>query len=257
MTEHFLAALTPEAIAQGPFPLDEVVGGSLFYPASGTDGSPIRHWPLGICSFVYADWSVDSTKLEVAVTQRTPSGYRVLGMRELGAADLTPKGWKPKPPATVEAGSYLALQRMAGATSANAFGRWHVFEREANRDDKHGPARFSLLFLRAEGVAAYQALYESNGLRPEALAVLRPGTSFGGNFGGFEQALLEVLRANPLGMPPWLMQWHAAGEGTQPAGLWAAHYGERARGPYSKDGEEGRWQFSVYPARATPQNAAG
>jgi hypothetical protein len=248
MRKEFLAALTPESIANDAFPLAKVLDGSLFYPASGTDGSPIRHWPLGILSFIYVDWFVDSSQLDRTIENRPPRGYRLLGMRELTQDELVPAGWQPVPPVTLDIGNYRSLQAMSGVTPANAFGRWSVFERDTHLDAQHGPARFSLVFLRAEGLATCQALYGSNGLRPGAVAILRPGTGSGGNFGDFEHALIDILGANRLGMPPWLLLWHSTGKGRQPEGPWAAHYGPRRLGPFSKDGEEGRFQFSIYPA---------
>jgi hypothetical protein len=255
MKKDFLSALTPASIAKDPFPLAAVMDGSLFYPASDTDGSPIRHWPLDILSFVYVDMSVDSARFDAETMNHPPQGYRLLGMRELGSHELVPNGWKTKIPDSVKIGDYLRSVEMAGATKANSFGRWSVFEREANRDESHGPARFSLVFARAEGLAACQALYSSNGFRPAAVAILRPGTGYGGNFDTFEPALIEILGANPLGMPPWLMQWHRTSHGQQPEGPWVAHYGQRSHGPFSKDREEGFFQFSIYPASGAPVRA--
>lgn len=55
MNKNLLDEISQETIGSMSFPLREVLEGSLYYPASGTDGSPIRHWQLGVNSFVYVD----------------------------------------------------------------------------------------------------------------------------------------------------------------------------------------------------------
>ncbi len=68
--------------------------------------------------------------------------------------------------------------------------------------------RFSLLYLCADGAAAYQALYIANAIAPKAIAVIQPGHSFGGNWTNFEdpqQILARTVAANPAGKPEFLL----------------------------------------------------
>lgn len=247
MKTEFLSAITASSFRDAPFPLDEVLEDSLFYPASGTDGTPIRHWLPGILSFVYVDSSTTEAEHDRVLIEAPPKGYSVLGKRRLSPTDLTPNGWSPMPPEGIEPKRYMQLMKMSGASPATAFATWTVFERESHLTDEHGPPRFSLLFLRAEGVAAYQALYISNKVCPKAIAIIRPGTGFGGNFSNFEEVLLKTLQSNTSGMPEHLLQWHHIRDNaTLPEAPWNSIYGERIIGPLRKDNDPG-FIVSVYP----------
>jgi len=247
----FLLGLTAESIANEPFPLKKVVDGSLFYPASGLDGSPLRHWPLDqIRSFVYVDWSINKDIFETVVRQNPPCGYSLIGMRYVIKEEIIPNGLMLGIPLLVNEHDYVSRMRMSGATPHNSFAYWCVFERNEGRCEDHGPERFSLFFIRAEGAAAYQAVYNANGLRPGAIAILRPGTGFGGSFPGFEEVMLDVMHRNRVGLPHWLFWWHEDGKGQQPGAPWNMCYADRKYGPYVKDGELYPWRsFSVYPLR--------
>jgi len=246
--DDFLRGLTPDSIVNDPFPLAAVVDGSLYYPASGTDGSPLRHWPLNIRTFVYVDWSVDITNFTATLQNHPPLGYHLLGKRLVSQSELVPNPGRLQPPPGIDESRYLNAMRMAGATPANSFACWCVFERDEDRDGTHGPDRFSLLHLRAEGLATYHALYAGNNFRPGALAILRPGVGFGGGFARFEETMRDLMR-DKNGLPPWLLSWHAVGEGQNPDPPWDECYAVRSQGPFPKDGEVGHWEFSIYPLR--------
>jgi hypothetical protein len=128
---------------------------------------------------------------------------------------------------------------MADANPKTAFARWSVFERNENLDDNHGPSSLSLLFLRAEGAAAYQALYIEQNIVPKILAIIRPGTGFGGNFTMFEKFLYQVMKMHPLGMPEKLLGWHSkAKQNNLIEPVFQNLYPLRIQGPYLKDGEK-------------------
>ena len=55
------------------------------------------------------------------------------------------------------------------------FCSWLIFERKPEFDESHNPVRFSLLYLCADGAAAYQALYLSNNIAPKFLCLINPG----------------------------------------------------------------------------------
>jgi hypothetical protein len=93
-------------------------------------------------------------------------------------------------------------------------------------------------------------MYIANQVCPEAIAVLRPGTGFGGNYSNFEEVLLEVMQSNPAGMPELLMQWHTSDkEQIHPDAPWDSHYRERIIGPLKKDNDQG-FSISVYSYRS-------
>ena len=83
-----------------------------------------------------------------------------------------------------------------------------VLERESGFSPEHGPARFSLLYLCADGAAAYQALYVANAVAPKVIAIIQPGHGFGcnwTNFGDPEQILARTVATNPAGKPELLL----------------------------------------------------
>lgn len=242
-----LLSLTQDVIHCGPLPLQQILEDSLFYPASGIDGTPIRHWQEGILSFVYVDTSYSKAAFENVIQSAPPSGYSVYASRGLSPLELTPRGWTPTIPAELDHERYLAAMDSVGASPATAFASRTVFERNSVLSDSHGPLRFSLLFIRAEAVAAYQAIYVSNKIRPKMFAILRPGVGFGGNFSNFDDVLLSVMKTNLAGMPPWLMQWHNKENSEDlPDEPWRSACGRKTDGPLSKDNDRG-FKVSIYP----------
>ena len=60
----------------------------------------------------------------------------------------------------------------------NPFAQWYLFDRDCSRGEDHGPQRFSLIYLCADGVAAYQALYWQYHTAAAVLTIIQPGTGF-------------------------------------------------------------------------------
>ena len=85
---------------------------------------------------------------------------------------------------------------------------WSIFQRGEDVPSIQGPPRFSLLYLCADGVAAFQALYYANSASPKAVAVIQPGTAFGGNWTDFEdpyEIFARTVLGNPKGRPQILL----------------------------------------------------
>ena len=85
---------------------------------------------------------------------------------------------------------------------------WSIFQLRGDVPAIHGPPRFSLLYLCADGVAAFQALYYANSASPKAVAVIQPGTAFGGNWTDFEDPsgiFARTVLGNPQGIPQILL----------------------------------------------------
>ncbi len=75
-------------------------------------------------------------------------GYELLGERDVSREELVPQGWQP---VVVPSGR----GHPAGPLHGNGpFCTWFVFRRSEQYGDKHGPDRFSLLYLCADGAAA-------------------------------------------------------------------------------------------------------
>ena len=198
-----LNELTPDSIANGEFPVRTLLYNSVYYPASGFDGGIIRDCNINrkdwnVLSFVYVDYQ--ATERSLAATDM-PRGYKLLGERHLKESDLVPNGWTPQLPPNLD------LERYQYVVNKQPFATWMVFERLPEFGDDHGPKRFSLLYLCADGVAAYQALYWTHCVCPKAIAIIQPGTGFGCNWTDFfmaKEPFHWMVSHNPAGMPEFV-----------------------------------------------------
>lgn len=165
------------------FNADTVLRDSLYYPASGTDGGPVKWFMGNVYSFVYVDYGVSRGNLHSELFSRGFRGYRKIHSESITQQQLTPRGWtvriKPELESEEKRPDFFRKEM------ARPYCEWYVFEREENFDDLHNPGRFSLLFLCADGAASYQSLYLSNNLAPLVLAIIQPGHGFGGNWTNF------------------------------------------------------------------------
>ncbi len=200
----WLRSVSRRTMDGAPFPLREILTDSLYYPASGTDGDPIRYLGGNVLSFIYVDYGVTRRRVRARIRRPGLRGYRLVGMREVRERELTPNGWTPLP-----------LEPRDGDPARMdwfikpPFCEWYVFERTEEYDEAHGPERLSLLYLGADGAAAYQALYMPNGIVPRVIAIIQPGRGFGGNWTDFEDPTQilgrSVLQHNPAGIPKILL----------------------------------------------------
>lgn len=199
----WLRDLTPESIQRDPFPLRLILQDSLYYPSCGTDGAPVRHLAGNILSFVYVDYGVGREELLAALSRQGFSGYKQVASRWVREIELAPNGWAPSFPAIMKDDP----QRYSDHIK-QPFCLWSVFERSDHVPVAHGPLRLSLLYLCADGVAAYQALYVANAMVPRAVAVIQPGHAFGHNWTDFTdpQAIFaRTVLDNPAGSPQYLL----------------------------------------------------
>lgn len=201
--DEFLKSLTVEQIQDEPLPLRLLLWNSVYYPASGLDGGVIKYCntlgrDMGIRSFVYCDYNTNEVELCDNVADHF-RGYTIFAHRSVGVGELGVK--------------HLSMESIDDRAKHNhltpecePFCHWFIMERDAAFDDDHGPKRFSLLFLCCEGVTAYVQLYSQNEILPKALAIIQPGTGFGGNwtdFRDYDAPLSFVLRHMPY-MPRYI-----------------------------------------------------
>jgi hypothetical protein len=186
-----------------PFPLEEILSDSLYYPSSGLDGDPVKYLSGNIHSFIYVDYGIGSDKLEAELNNPGFNGYQKILSRSITEKELTPKGWQPSPPSRHDGNPDRYRNYMK-----KPFATWSVFQRDDGLGSKHGAERFSLLYLCADGVAAFQALYLSNQCFPLGIAIIQPGTGFGINWTDFTdptKSLATTLFNNPAGQPKILL----------------------------------------------------
>jgi hypothetical protein len=182
-------------------PIRDLLEGSVYYPACGFDGDPVKYLAGNFHSFVYVNSGVERNQLIDQL--RTFCGYRVLTYRDVHPEELVPDGWSPEYPGPAD-GNPRSAQRWIRPP----FGIWAILQRDDDHGPEHGPERFSLLYIGGDGVATFQALYYGNRRSPAVVAVIQPGTGFGDNWTDFEdpkQIFGRSVLNNPHGHPEYLL----------------------------------------------------
>lgn len=200
--------------AGDPFSRDHFFSSRIvYYPGSGSDGQPVKLFGSAHCAhcFIYADYGIAQNELEQELNdlQSRFRGYRTLYRVQLRQQELLVSGWTPHISPT---DSNLA-KAITGKTGNSPYGFMEILAREDGYGDDHGPLRLAILFLGADGVAAYDALFcqESGAELPYALVLQDHG--FGGNYTSFGRGgLLDRLAKRCKVLPTWLL----VGENTKP-----------------------------------------
>ena len=239
----WLASADASSMENDFFPLTQILSGSVYYPACGFDGGPIANLGHQYQSYVYVDYGCSRADLHENLAKHPFSGYQMVGRREVRIEELTPAGWGLPYLTPREVEQYQARTRdeRIGTTS---FCDWLIFDREPSKPSCHGPRRFSLLYLSADGVAAFHALYVCNGLCPSVIALIQPGYGFGGNWTDFydpKGPMARTLMTNSAGTPKTLLYggWGARKYfGTSPWPYYKAFNGWYS---YASNGNVGVW----------------
>ena len=195
----WLEELTTESLLTMEFPIKAILKDSLYYPASGFDGDPIKHLLGTFLTFIYVDYARSHELLMQEIRGRGFKGYRMLGWRAVTRQELIPHGWAPRYP-TWEDGDPRSGYRWAKPP----FCDWCVFERLQELPEEYGPYRFSLLFLGGDGVATFQALYLGNHAFPRGVAIIQDGFGFGFNWVSFRdrnRIFARSVMESPYGQP--------------------------------------------------------
>ena len=199
----WLSRVDPAAVREAAFPLHEVLRDSLYYPSSGFDGDPIRYLAGNVISFIYVDYGQSRDDFHAALSSPGFRGYEIIANRDVTEQELTPHGWAPSFPSSAHKSPSKYQDWMK-----TPFCSWTILQRCDDVPASHGPHRFSLLYLCADGVAAFQALYTANNASPAIVAIIQPGHGFGANWTNFEdpqQIFARTVLQNPAGKPATLL----------------------------------------------------
>ena len=199
----WLSRIDPASICETALPLNEILRDSLYYPSSGFDGDPVRHFVGNIFSFIYVDYGSTAENFDIALTTPGFRGYELIAKRAVMQRELSPSGWTPIFPKSTDGDPFRYRDWIR-----TPFCSWAILQRCIDVPASHGPDRFSLLYLCADGVAAFQALYVGNNMSPAAVAVIQPGHGFGANWTNFEdpgQIFARTVTQNSAGAPAFLL----------------------------------------------------
>lgn len=178
----------------------------VYYPGSRSDGHSVKVFGSthSAHSFVHVDYDFgqDALNAELGHPQRGFRGYHKLSRCELCEKDLVPNGWTPH----VDARNIQRAESGFATVRDNPFGFLEVLERDSNLDDNHGARRLAILFLGADGIATYDALFCQGLGHSVPFAVLLQDHGFGGNYNRFGRGgLLESIARGCDIVPQWLL----------------------------------------------------
>jgi len=183
----WLANITEENISNQRFEIANILKDSLYYPSCGSDGLPINCFAGSIHSFVYVDYGF--TRSELYEKFR----YKIIASRKITKEELTPSGWESNWNNSDGNPMMYLNSRIA------PFCEWIIFE--INR------VKCSLLFLCADGVATYQALYKNQNLAPRMVALIQTGVIHGNwtNYSDPNTILHRTIFSNSQNIPEYLL----------------------------------------------------
>lgn len=211
-------------------PLRQILHQSLFYPACGLNGTPVKYMSGNIHSFIYADYGVSRIallkNLHGVKSECGFRGYKLASQMDICRDQLVPVDWRPR--LTPEpSGETLELNIKEASTEP--FCHWSVWRRMTGFGPNHGPEAFSFLFIGGEMSAVYQGLYCYNRIKPKVLALIQPGC-MGGEWENPCSDLSffkEVIRSNPAGMPDYLLYGGFGGRSYFENPCWSEYLGKK------------------------------
>lgn len=178
-TPEWLCALTAEA----PFPREDFFASrTLYYPGSGTDGHPIAvfNQEHAIHCAIYADYglSLSALKKEIYSANHGFRGYHIIIEHELTQQDLRPGHWQLHVSKHEVRGSWIS-------PDFKPYALFVVFQRDEGLGEQHGAERLAVIFLGADGIATYDALFCQRDSGPPPFILVLQDHGFGGNYTRF------------------------------------------------------------------------
>ncbi len=191
------------------FNADDFFGSRVvYYPGSGDDGHAVKVFGSSHSAhcFVYADFAVSRATIErdLSSPDRKFSGYDMVARIALRPTDLTPMRGKSHIIAT-EKQQWDAHFKNFLSMQVESFAFLEVLKRHENLGEDHGAERLAILFIGADGHAAYDALFCQDG-RKAAFAILLQDHSWGGNYSSFgEGGILQSIATRAERLPDILL----------------------------------------------------
>jgi len=202
------------------FNITDILVGSVYYPASGLDATPIKVFAIKYNSFVNVDYSEKYEDVKNALESNfLPVGYKLIGIKDISKEKLSPNGfvslnfrYNKHEKKRLEENDHI--KELHHCNTRVSFAIWAVYELDPNLTNKtDGKAeQFSILHIGGEGCATLEALYVENKINPKAIAIIKPGESTVGNWTlftnpkfRFYQSLRKNQVENGAEMPQYLL----------------------------------------------------
>ena len=201
------------------FDLNDILIGSVFYPAAGINAWDIKYLSNQSNSFVHVDFSASKEVVETAMkTEFQGVGYKIIGLKSIAISELTNSGFTTH---NFQLNEYEKDKLNMKSISDNfyygnftPFALWAVYEldEEMTGRTEGKIKRFSLLHIGGEACATFEDLYLTNKINPECVAIIFPGESYGDNWTKFTdpdfrfyKSLLLNHENNNASMPKYLL----------------------------------------------------
>lgn len=162
---------------------------SVYYPACGFDGTPIKCIGKIFSNFVYADYYKNINDLEIDISKNGLLGYKLINSYLINEEELFGIKWENFIEKNAEIYNNLRFEWK------DPFAKIYSFERRTSFDDNHGKKNIELLYIKAEGISTYKYLYVQNNITPKCLVSIVPGLAFGGNFDNYPKLLIELIKS--------------------------------------------------------------
>lgn len=150
----------------------------LFNPGAGTEGSPIRVFNKAhaVHVFMYVDYGYTEDEIDRELSDRAFLGYHLIHEERISPKRLTPK------PITYhlteeELREIAESYKWYGIPTTNRFCILKIYERDAELGDGHGAARFAIVYVGGDAIAAYDAIFGNTDRSPFACVIENYGFS--------------------------------------------------------------------------------
>ena len=213
-----------------PFNYDDFASSRVaYYPGCGDDGHLIRVFNQSGAAhcFLMVDYGVSKEKLDLTLKEEGFVGYSIIHDEYLNQ-DALMKSWTPhftlKP---------SQIEWIAKWCKDEPYARFIVYERESDFGLDHGAERFAVVFMYADGIATYDALFCQADSPKAPYCILIHDHGWGGNYDRFGKGgLMEQLHLkHAKSAPQWLfvngeVQWkgYELVKESVPRSMWRGRY---------------------------------
>ena len=176
----------------------------VYYPGAGVDGQGVRTFNRAgyAHTFLYADYGV--TKEDLILELKVKGcfkGYDLYDIREISKNELMPRPWIQH--VTPEDLQNISVNNQDYGKNT-PYCLLVIFDRQKEYGDEYGTERFALIYLYADGIATYDALFVNSKRSPAVLICQDHG--FGGNYDRFSKGgLLEKIARENSAFPKYMM----------------------------------------------------
>lgn len=189
------------------FNVTDILQNSVYYPASGIDATPIEVFANKYNSIVNVDYSLGYNEVKNALESNfIPVGYKLIGIKDILKECLTPNGFTPEYISLNEheknrLNEHKFIDDLYQNSASSGFAIWAVYELDNNLTGKtdEKAKHFSILHIRGEGCATFEALYFGNKINPKAIAIIKPAEGYGDNWTKFTDSkfrFYQLIRKN-------------------------------------------------------------